>query len=166
MKRKEPATKNQKYGAIILASIMLFSVLVILFNNPKTGSDNNVSTPAVENNSSTIPFSQIPGKQIHHQFNSIADGLNMSPDGVIGAEYVDLQKAAGTPMEQIFEDLKSRKFLYDADVTKLYVANYAEGRGFDYTRFRNRRSLLPLVQSHITATMFLQGQTALMIYGT
>jgi hypothetical protein len=132
MKRKDTATKNQKYLAILLAGTIFLSAFLIFFTaGSNTDSNKNVSTPAAENNSSTIPFSQIPGKQIHHQFNSIADGLNMSPDGVTSAEYVDLQKAKGTPMEQIVGDPKSMKFLYGADVTKLYGANYAEVRGFE-----------------------------------
>lgn len=94
-------------------------------------STNGTSTPAVENNISTISFSQIPGKQVHHQFKSIADGLNMSPDGVTSADYVDLQKVTGTPMEKIVGNPKAMKFIYGADVTKLYVANYAGGRGFE-----------------------------------
>jgi len=112
MKRKEPATKNQKYLAILLAVIMFFSVFLILFTaSSNKDSGNNVSTPAAENNSSTISFSQIPGKQVHHQFNSIADGLNMSTDGVTGAIYIDLQKSKGTPLEQVFDNTDMNKFL-------------------------------------------------------
>jgi hypothetical protein len=135
MKQKSKATKNQKYGAIILAVIMFFSVFLIFFNSPKTDSNNSnnieTSTPAVENNISTIPFSQIPGKQVHHQFNSIADGLNMSPDGVISAAYVDLQKTTGTPLEQTFGNTTMMKPFYGADVTKRYSAYYSDGNGFE-----------------------------------
>jgi hypothetical protein len=135
MKQKSPATKNQKYGAIILAVIMFFSVFLIFFNSPKTDSNNSnsieTSTPAVENNISTIPFSQIPGKQVHHQLNSIADGLNMSPDGVISAAYVDLQKTTGTPLEQTFGNTTMMKPFYGADVTKRYSAYYSDGSGFE-----------------------------------
>lgn len=135
MKQKAPANKNQKYLAILLAVIMFFSVFLIFFSGggPKanSNSENEATTPAVENNVSTIPFSQIPGKQVHHQFNSIADGLNMSPDGVIGAEYIDLRKTVGTPLEQSFGNTTTMEPLYGADVTKRYVAYYPDGDTFE-----------------------------------
>lgn len=132
MKKKEPANKNQKYLAILLAVIMFLSAFLILFTGgSKVHNEENDSVPTAENNSTTIPFSQIPGKQVHHQFNSIADGLNMSPNGVIGAVYVDLKKAEGTPMEQMVGSPKSMRFFYGADVTKLYRANYPDGKEFE-----------------------------------
>ena len=134
MKQKAPANKNQKYLAILLAVIMFFSVFLILFsgNSSKTNNNNgSETTTAVENNVSTIPFSQIPGKQVHHQFNSIADGLNMSPDGVIGAEYIDLRKTVGTPLEQSFGNKTMMRSFYGADVTKRYTAYFADGNGFE-----------------------------------
>jgi len=143
MKRKEPATKNQKYLAILLAVIMFFSVFLILFTaSSNKDSGNNVSTPAAENNSSTISFSQIPGKQVHHQFNSIADGLNMSPDGVTGAIYIDLQKSKGTPLEQVFDNTDMNKF-YGAEVTKRYRSNYANGSGFELHQIPGQKILIP-----------------------
>ena len=143
MKRKETATKNQKYLAIFLAVTMFLSVFLILFTaSSNTDSDNKVSTPAVENNSSTISFSQIPGKQAHHQFNSIADGLNMSPDGVTGAIYIDLQKSKGTPLEQVFDNTDMNKF-YGAEVTKRYRPNYANGSGFELHHIPGQKILLP-----------------------
>lgn len=136
MKQKAPANKNQKYVAIFLAVIMLFSVLTILIGGSNNYSDdknseNESPTSSAETNSSTIPFSQIPGKQVHHQFNSIADGLNMSPDGVISAAYVDLQKTTGTPLEQSFGNTTMMRPFYGVDVTKRYSAYYSDGSGFE-----------------------------------
>ena len=86
MKRKDPATKNQKYLAIFLAVTMFLSAGVIFFTDGSKNKNSDISTPENgDNNSTLISFSQIPGKQVHHQFNSIADGLNMSPEGVISA---------------------------------------------------------------------------------
>jgi len=143
MKRKEPATKNQKYLAIFLAVTMFLSVFLILFTAGfNTDSDNKVSTPAVENNSSTISFSQIPGKQVHHQFNSIADGLNMSPEGVTNAIYIDLQKSKGTPLEQVFNNTDMNNF-YGAEVTKRYRPDYANGSGFELHQILGQKILIP-----------------------
>jgi hypothetical protein len=138
MKQKAPANKNQKYLAILLAVIMFSSVFLMLFSGgsdsdqkASSGNGNEASTPSAETNISTIPFSQIPSKQVHHQFNSIADGLNMSPDGVISAAYVDLQKTTGTPLEQSFGNKTMMKPFYGADVTKRYSAYYSDGNGFE-----------------------------------
>ena len=143
MKRKEPATKNQKYLAILLAVIMFFSVFLILFTaSSNKDSGNKVSTPAAENNSSTISFSQIPGKQVHHQFNSIADGLNMSPEGVTNAIYIDLQKSKGTPLEQVFNNTDMNNF-YGSKVTKRYRPDYANGSGFELHQIPGQKILIP-----------------------
>ncbi|MDQ1252246.1 MAG: hypothetical protein QG646_1364 [Euryarchaeota archaeon] len=146
MKQKVPADKNKKYMAILLAVIMLFSVFMMLFSGSdptaNSNSGNEASTPSAEKKSSTIPFSQIPGKQVHHQFNSIADGLNMSPEGVIFAEYVNIQNIKGTPLEQSYENTTANlKQFYGADVTKLYIANYADGSEFELHAIPEQRIL-------------------------
>jgi hypothetical protein len=135
MKQKAPANKNQKYLAILLAVIMFGSVFLILFSGGSkvnSSNGNEASTPSTENNISTIPFSQIPGKQVHHQFNSIADGLNMSPDGVVFAEYINIQKTVGTPLEQSYGNLTTNlKQFYGTGVTKRYSAYYSDGNEFE-----------------------------------
>jgi hypothetical protein len=55
----------------------------------------------------------------------------MSPDGVISAMYVDLQKTTGTPLEQSFGNKTMMKPFYGADVTKSYSAYYSDGNGFE-----------------------------------
>jgi hypothetical protein len=144
MKRKEPANKNQKYIAIFLALTMFLSAVLVYFDyaaDPKKDNDNNVSGNTTE--PPTVSFSQLPGKQVRHPFNSIADGLNMSPKGVIVAEYVDLQKARGTPLEQILGNTKMMKALYGADVTKRYGAFYADGNGFELHQIPEQKILAP-----------------------
>lgn len=153
MKKKAPAplNKKQKSIAIILAAIMFFSVLVSFYygggSNTNSSSGNVATTPTAENNVSTIPFSEIPGKHVHHQFNSIADGLNMSPDGVISAAYVDLQKTAGTPLEQTLGNTTMMRPFYGADVTKRYSAYYSDGTGFELHAIPDQKilsSFLPI----------------------
>jgi len=131
MKQKNPSTKYQKYLAVFLALTMLLSAGLIFFSgdSKNRNSNNNSSSGNGEENNSTISFSQIPGKQIHHEFNSIADGLNMTPKGVISARYVDLQRTTGTPFEQLFGNITMMNSFYGADVTKSYDASYANGNG-------------------------------------
>jgi hypothetical protein len=132
MKQKNPATKNQRYLAIFLAATMLLSAGAMFFSG---GSENknseNLTPESGENNITLLSFSQIPGKQVHHQFNSIADGLNMSPEGVIDARFVDLQKVQGTPLEAIFGNITAMQPIYKADVTKSYGAIYDNKSGFE-----------------------------------
>ncbi len=143
--RKDPATKNQKYLAIFLAATMVLSVCAVLIQSLDEDSDNsksNTSNPEAVDNS-TISFSQVPGKQVYHKFNSIADGLNMSPEGTISASYVDLQRTTGTPLESIFGNVTSMKSIYNADVTKRYSASYPDGSGFELHQIPEQKISVP-----------------------
>jgi hypothetical protein len=140
--QKDKSTKSQKYLAIFLAATMLLSVFVALTHNGSNNNDNNISTPEVKDNS-TISFSQVPGKQVHHQFNSITDGLNMSPEGVTSAIYVDLQKATGTPVESIFGNITMMRSIYGSDVTKRYSTTYTNGGGFELHQIPEQKILMP-----------------------
>ncbi|MCC4767833.1 hypothetical protein FXW07_14815 [Methanosarcina sp. DH1] len=144
MKQKDPVTKNQRYLAVFLALTMLLSAGAIFFsgNSNKDKSDNASSSGNLEENN-TIAFSQIPGRQVHHEFNSIADGLNMSPEGVVSASYVDLQRTTGTPFEQFFGNQTIMYSLYGADVTKRYGARYADGNGFELHQIPERKMIMP-----------------------
>ncbi|AKB73884.1 hypothetical protein MSLAZ_0623 [Methanosarcina lacustris Z-7289] len=133
MKQKISATKNQKYLAIFLAATMFLSAFLIYFTaSSKTDSNNDTLAPEV-GNQSLIFFSQVPGKHVLHEFNSIINGLEMSPDGVTNAVYVDFQKTKGTPLESIFGNMQTMNtsFSYGTDVTKRYGASYANGSGFE-----------------------------------
>ncbi len=144
MKRKDPATKNQKYLAIFLAITMFLSAFMIYFTaDSKTDSDSDVSPSENGEENPTISFSQIPGKKIHHEFNSIADGLNMTPEGALIARYIDLQKATGTPFEQVFGNATMMSSFYGADVTKSYGASYADGSGFELHQIPEQKILMP-----------------------
>lgn len=144
MKQKDPVTKNQRYLAVFLALTMLLSAGAIFFsgNSNKDKSDNASSSGNLEENN-TIAFSQIPGRQVHHEFNSIADGLNMSPEGVVSASYVDLQRTTGTPFEQFFGNQTIMYSLYGADVTKRYGARYADGNGFELHQIPEHKMIMP-----------------------
>jgi hypothetical protein len=144
MKRKDPATKNQRYLAIFLALTMFLSAFMIYFTGD-SDRDSNSEDSATENGEENpmVSFSQIPGKQVHHKFNSIADGLNMSPEGVISATYVDLQRTTGTPFEQVLGNVETMDSLYGADVTKRYGAGYADGDGFELHQIPEQKIPMP-----------------------
>ncbi|KKG09551.1 hypothetical protein [Methanosarcina sp. 2.H.A.1B.4] len=145
MKRKDSATKNQKYLAIFLAATMLLSVFVVLIQGSTNNNNDDVPTPETGEELITVPFSQIPGKHIQHEFNSIIDGLEMSPEGVTNAVYVDLQKTEGTPLEAIFGNRQTMNvsFSYGADVTKRYGASYGNETGFELHQIPEQKISVP-----------------------
>lgn len=144
MKQKISATKNQKYLAIFLAATMFLSAFLIYFTATGNDKDNDVPTPEV-GNESMIFFSQIPGKQVQHEFSSIINGLEMSPEGVTNAVYVDFQKTEGTPLESIFGNMQTMNasFSYGADVTKRYGASYGNESGFELHQIPEQKINVP-----------------------
>lgn len=141
-KKKDSATKNQRYMAIFLAATMFLSIFMIYF----TSSMNN-DTPdipeEVPEETSLISFYQVPGKQVQHEFSSLADGLEMSPGGTVNALYVDLQKTEGTPFEMALGDMEMINSFYGAEVTKRYSANYADGSGFELHQIPEQEIIMP-----------------------
>jgi hypothetical protein len=150
MKRKDSATKNQKYLAIFLAVTMFLSAFLIYFTATGNDNDNDVPTPEV-GNESMIFFSQIPGKHVQHEFNSIINGLEMSPDGVTNAVYVDFQKTEGTPLESIFGNIQTMNvsFSYGADVTKRYGASYGNESGFELHQIPEQKINVPAAETRV-----------------
>lgn len=147
--RKNPATKNQKYLAIFLAVTMFLSAFMIYFTASQKTNDDDLSTSGnnsgTNGNFVTVPFSQVQGKHVHHEFNSIADGLNMSPQGVTSAIFVDLQKTEGTPIESVFGNRQTMNisFSYGADVTKRYGARYGNDSGFELHEIPEQKINVP-----------------------
>jgi len=146
MKRKDPATKNQKYLAIFLAVTMFLSAFLIFFTADSKTDNNDVPTSETGEELITVPFSQVQGKHVQHEFNSIIDGLEMSPDGITSAVYVDLQKTEGTPLETVFGNRQTMNvsFSYGADVTKRYGASYGNESGFELHQIPEQKISMPL----------------------
>jgi hypothetical protein len=147
MKQKSPATKNQKYLAIFLALTMFLSAFMIFFTGgSNTDSDDEVPTSGTNEELITVPFSQVPGKHVQHDFNSIADGLEMSPEGVTNAVYVDFQRTEGTPLESVFGNKQTMNvsFYYGADVTKRYGASYGNESGFELHQIPEQKINIPV----------------------
>lgn len=143
--KKDSATKNQKYLAIFLAATMFLSVFVVLVsNNSKTDEEKYTPVPGEgTEEAQIIAFNQVPGKQVQHEFNSLADGLEMSPGEPVNALYVDLQKTEGTPFEMALGDMEMINNFYGAEVTKRYSANYADGKGFELHQIPEQQIIMP-----------------------
>lgn len=143
-KKKDSATKNQRYMAIFLAATMFLSIFMVYFTY---SAKNSEEVPVPEDGTEEPPiiaFYQVPGNQVQHEFNSVADGLEMSPGGPVNALYVDLQKTDGTPFEMALGSMEMMNSFYGAEVTKRYSANYADGTGFELHQIPDQQMIMPL----------------------
>lgn len=140
-----PAQKKQKYLAIFLAATMFLSVFMVYFTaSSKTDVDGSEDIEVSgEDPVQLINFYQIPGNQVQHEFDSIADGLAMSPDGLVTAQYIDLQKTKGTPLESAQSDQQMMYYLYGGDITQRYAADYLDGKHIELHQTSEQKIGMP-----------------------
>lgn len=111
---------NQKLIAIFLAVIMLMSILPLFFS----GAPQQSSTDTDINYDDAPGFDSIPGAHVNHKFDSIADGLDMTPKGVTSAHYLNISKISGTPLEAWAANAIQPDELYNAKLTKTFFVDY------------------------------------------
>ena len=114
---------NQKVIAIFLASIMLMSILPLFFS----GSPQQSSTDTPINYDNAPGFDSIAGTHVDHKFDSIADGLDMTPKGVRFVRYIDVTRTAGTPLEAGVTSAIQPNSTYNAKLTKTFYVDYNDG---------------------------------------
>jgi hypothetical protein len=116
---------NTKYVAIFLAVIMVMSIMPFFFSGDSNGEtvDNSVADAA--------GFESIPGEHVDHELNSLADGLAVTPEGVVFAEYVDIDSIRDTPLFLMMGNMSQLDSVYGVPVTKLYSAEYANQHSFN-----------------------------------
>lgn len=111
---------KQKLIAIFLAFIMVGSVIPYLFSGSSQPEENNP-----EDQTNAPGFESVSGKHVDHKFNSIDDALKMTPEGVVSAQYFDISKIKGTPIENLINlNRTAPQGMYNANITKTYSANY------------------------------------------
>ncbi len=113
---------NQKLIAIFLAVIMLMSILPLFFS----GTSQQSSTDTDINYDDAPGFDIIPGAHVNHKFDSIADGLDMTPKGVTSAQYLDVSKIAGTPLQAWAANAIQPDSVYNAKLTKTFFVDYSD----------------------------------------
>ena len=59
---------------------------------------------------------------MNHKFDSIADGLDMTPKGVRSVRYIDVTRITGTPLEAWAANAIQPDSVYNAKITKTYFA--------------------------------------------
>lgn len=79
---------TSKIVAALLIGIMVFSAVAIYFERSV---DSNMQVPYTV--SEEPAGFNLDGKLMEHSFGSISDALNMSPDGVLEANYADVERA-------------------------------------------------------------------------
>ncbi len=112
---------NQKLIAIFLAIIMLMSILPLFFSAPQQS-----NTDATINYDNAPGFDSIPGTHVNHKFDSIADGLDMTPKGVTSAQYLDVSRISGTPLEAWASNAIQPDSMYNAKLTKTFFVDYSD----------------------------------------
>lgn len=123
--------KKYKTSTIVIMAVAGFMMLMMVLA-PLTplfwGSDDTDQvdytaqpTPTPDNR---IPLGSV-GKLINHRFDSIADGLNMSPPGVIGAQYICAEDLEGTQLEPLTYAQPYDR--YGTNISKSYRANFLDG---------------------------------------
>ncbi len=140
---------NPKLIAIFLAVIMLMSILPLFFS----GTSQQSSTDTAVNYDDAPGFDIIPGAHVNHKFDSIADGLDMTPKGVTAVQYIDVTRTTGTPLEQLIQDANAVQpdSLYNAKITNQYFAYF----GIENTFFE-----LHTISPEIVAFSYLMDPTS------
>lgn len=122
---------KQKVIAIFLAFIMVGSIIPYLFSGSSQPNDNG---PTDQTNAPG--FESVSGKHVNHEFNSIADALQMTPEGAVSAQFLDISKIKGTPMQNFINLSRSApQGIYNANITKTYTASYNNSQGFQLHSF-------------------------------
>ena len=112
--------QKSKLIAIFLAIIMLMSILPLFFN---TATQQPNIDPDMNYNDAS-GFDSILGTHVNHKFDSIADGLDMTPKGLTSAQYLDVSRILGTPLEAWATNAIQPDSTYNAKLTKTFFVDY------------------------------------------
>ncbi|APH39641.1 hypothetical protein [Methanohalophilus halophilus] len=118
--RKKDEKKYTKYVGIFLAVIMVGSIGMFFFS----GAGNNNNNEQTSENGQVSGFESVPGEHIEITLNSIQDGLQVTPDNVTTARYMNIASLKGTPLQYLTGNTSVYNNFYGSNVTKLYSAGY------------------------------------------
>lgn len=86
------------------------------------GDDYSSQQSQLPNPATAIGFEDIGGSLIDADFNSISDALKITPQGVVAAQFTNVEKSMGTPMQFAASQSLPPKELYNEDVGNSYAA--------------------------------------------
>jgi hypothetical protein len=114
-----------KILAAFLVITMLGSVFAYIFIGQKDNTNSETVTPTTNPDKYNPEF-----WTVNQPFNSISDGLRMTPPGVVMANYVDLENMPPQMIQWVNQDMKLIQqvdSLYKSNTTKMYYASIKEG---------------------------------------
>ena len=116
-----PAKKkndNTKLLIIAVAAIILIGIFWIGPNlKDIVGSSQPAPTPV-----RTVDYTTL---ELSSNFRGLADGLNMTPRGVIWAQFVNMKLASGTPIEEYASERVQSIGFYGVPLVAMYSADYS-----------------------------------------
>ncbi len=146
-----PAAKGdlmKKYSnsAIFAMALAAFMVLIMVISPLASffwGSSGDDDTTEQTDLPTTVPTTDNRirlgevGKLINHPFDSIADGLDMSPPGAVIANYVCTEGLEGTPMESL---IYTQPYdLYGTNISRAYRAAFWDGTQLEMDKLSPRK---------------------------
>jgi len=88
-----------------------------------TGSYEPESTPV------PVDYSKL---ELSSNFRSLADGLNMTPQGVVWAQYINMKQASGTPLENYVSDRVQPVGFYGVPLIAMYSTDYSQNNWIEF----------------------------------
>lgn len=117
---------NQKYIAIFLAAIMVLSIFSY-FAASLMGNGNEDNNDLQNDLENAPGFETIPGTKMQHELDSVLDGLEMTPNGVVVASYVDYSRVYNTPLQVMAPNITDLFSIYNSMIVERYSAYSATG---------------------------------------
>jgi len=129
----------QIFAAFMIASMAL-SGLAYFIGYGLTSSSNSDTTNGNENPSQqsqlqnpSIGFDAVGGNLIDADFNSISDALKISPQGVLTAQFTNVERSRGTLLQDyIAQSMQQQNDLYNENVGNSYGAMLEGGNILQY----------------------------------
>jgi hypothetical protein len=117
-----------KLLAVLLAFTMLGSIFLIMFNFNGQNENSNSDTASTDTN--LEKYNPEFWNSVNEPFNSISDGLRMTPPGAVMANYVDLESMPIQMIQWVSQEIpiiQEVDSLYKSNTTKMYYASIKEG---------------------------------------
>jgi len=140
-------SKKSKVAATAVAGFMVFIMIVSALASIYWGGgddDDSAAAQPTATPDTRIPLSSI-GKLIDHQFDSITDGLEMSPPGAIAVRYIDAENLDGTPLEPL--KYAQPYETYGTNIVRSYHAGFWDGTWIELHELYPRKFEFGFIQS-------------------
>src|SRR5665648_467921 len=136
----------QLFAGFMIASMALSGLAYFIGfgltsdSNSDTSNGNDYSSQQSQfpNPEIAIGFDEVGGNLIDADFNSISDALKITPQGVVAAQFTNVEKSIGTPLQSAASQGLPPKELYNEDLGNSYAARLDEGNVVYYNIIPSR----------------------------